>query len=89
MLATLGQASVPCDVPPALGAFYYFLRVRSALDSMVMAERLVREHKVAVLPGSAFGATTGCYLRMSYGALDADTAREGVVRLAAGLKALS
>jgi aspartate/methionine/tyrosine aminotransferase len=89
VLATLGQSSVPCDVPPALGAFYYFLRVRSGLDPMVMAERLVREHKVAVIPGSAFGATTGCYLRMSYGALDADTAREGIARLASGLRALS
>jgi aspartate/methionine/tyrosine aminotransferase len=89
VLATLGQASVPCDIAPVRGAFYYFLRVRTGLDAMTMTERLIREHRVAVIPGTAFGATSGCYLRMSYGALDADLAREGIARLAAGLRALS
>ena len=89
VLATLGDPSVSCDLPPVRGAFYYFLRVRTGLDSMTLAERLVREHQVAVIPGAAFGATTGCYLRLSYGALDVDTAREGIGRLAAGLRALS
>jgi aspartate/methionine/tyrosine aminotransferase len=88
VLATLGDATVPCDVPPAPGAFFYFLRVHTALDAMTMAERLIRERRIAVIPGSAFGAASGCYLRMSYGALDAETATEGIGRLAEGLRAI-
>jgi aspartate/methionine/tyrosine aminotransferase len=89
VLATLGDPAVPCDVPPAPGAFYFFLRVHTMLDSMTLSERLIREHRVAVIPGSAFGVTSGCYLRMSYGALDADTATEGIGRLATGLRAIA
>lgn len=89
VLEVLGNADVPCDVPETLGGFYYFLRVRTPLDSMTMSERLIREHRIAVIPGSAFGTTGGCYLRMSYGALEPDTAREGIGRLAEGLKALA
>jgi len=36
----------------------------------------------------AFGAADGCYLRVSYGALDERTAAEGVKRLANGLRTL-
>jgi len=86
MAEALGQAGVPCDVPAALGGFYYFLRVHTSMDSMTLTERLIREHRVAVIPGSAFGASHGCHIRVSYGALDAQTAEEGVSRLVQGLK---
>ncbi|MDA1185295.1 MAG: pyridoxal phosphate-dependent aminotransferase [Acidobacteria bacterium] len=89
MAEALGDPSVPCDVPSALGAFYYFIRVHTTLDAMTMAERLIREHRVAVIPGSAFGARDGCSLRVSYGALDPETAVEGVGRLVSGIKALA
>jgi aspartate/methionine/tyrosine aminotransferase len=78
-----------CDVPPAPGAFYLLLRIRSVLDAVTLAERLVREHRVAVIPGSAFGLTSGCYLRVSYGALDESLLAEGVSRLVAGLRAIA
>ena len=42
------------------------------------ALRLIREHRVAVMPGTAFGAAEGCHLRVSYGALDERTAAEGI-----------
>ena len=88
-LTTLSASEVPCDVPTPDGAFYLFLRLHArGLDSMDVAERLIRGHRVAVIPGAAFGMTDGCYLRMSYGALEEATAVEGVGRLAAGLKAL-
>lgn len=89
MAEALSDRAVPCDVPPALGAFYYFVKVHTSLDALTMTQRLIREHRVAVIPGSAFGATDGCYLRVSYGALDAQTAAEGVGRLVQGLKALA
>ncbi len=88
MAETLSQPGVPCDVPPALGAFYYFLRVHTSMDPLTMTERLIREHRVAVIPGSAFGASEGCHLRVSYGALDADTAKEGINRLVNGVRDL-
>ena len=88
MAEKLSQPGVPCDVPPALGAFYYFLRVHPSMDSLTMAERLIREHRVAVIPGAAFGASEGCHLRVSYGALDAGTAEEGINRLVNGVREL-
>jgi aspartate/methionine/tyrosine aminotransferase len=79
---------MPCEVPRADGAFYFFVRVASDLDPMTLAERLIREHRVAVIPGAAFGTTDGCTIRVSYGALDAGTAIEGLGRLANGLRAI-
>ena len=43
------------EAPSADGALYCLLRVRTAIDSMTLAERLIREHRVATVPGSAFG----------------------------------
>lgn len=77
-----------CEVPPAQGAFYFLLRLRSPHPPLELAERLIREHRVAVIPGSAFGCTDGCYLRVAYGALQSDTAAEGIGRLVRGLRAL-
>jgi aspartate/methionine/tyrosine aminotransferase len=83
----LTQPGVPCETPAPAGAFYYFVRVPAAVDPLALVERLIREHRVAVMPGTAFGAV-GCHLRVSYGALDEPTAAEGVDRLAAGLQAI-
>jgi len=77
-----------CEVPTATGAFYYLLRVHTPLDPFTVAERLITQHRVAVIPGSAFGLTQGCYLRISYGALDKDSVAAGVSRLVAGLRAI-
>jgi aspartate/methionine/tyrosine aminotransferase len=77
-----------CEAPPAAGAFYYLLRVHATLDPFTLAERLIREHQVAVIPGSAFGLTQGCYLRISYGALDKESVAAGVLRLVRGLRAI-
>jgi aspartate/methionine/tyrosine aminotransferase len=85
----LSRPGVPCDVPAASGAFYYFLNVHTSLDGLTLSERLIREHRVAVIPGSAFGASDGCRVRVSYGALDAATAEEGVSRLVRGLRELA
>lgn len=84
-LATLGDG---CEVPPAAGAFYFLLRLRSPRPPLEIAERLIREHRVAVIPGNAFGLEQGCHLRVAYGALQKDTAVEGIARLVQGLHAL-
>jgi len=77
-----------CEIPPADGAFYFFLRVRSPRRPLDLVEQLVRDHRVAVIPGDAFGITEGCPLRVAYGALAQDTVTEGIGRLAAGLRTL-
>ena len=73
-------------MPAADGAFYVLMKVETALDSMTIAERLIREHKVAVVPGTAFGMTDGCYFRVAYGALQKATVAEGIGRLVKGIK---
>jgi aspartate/methionine/tyrosine aminotransferase len=87
-LAALREAGDVCTVPTADGAFYLLLNVPTAMDSMRLVERLVREHRVAVMPGSTFGVTDGCALRVSYGPLAPETAREGIGRLVCGLRAI-
>ncbi len=58
---------------------------------MAVVEHLIREHRVAVIPGDTFGLTSGdrtCYLRVAYGALEQQTAATGIGRLVEGLKQL-
>jgi aspartate/methionine/tyrosine aminotransferase len=76
------------EVPAADGAFYVLLKVNTTLPPMQIAERLIREHKVAVIPGPAFGMTDGCYFRVAYGALQKETVAEGIGRLVSGLRAI-
>ncbi len=85
----LSKLDVPCDVPSAEGAFYYLVRVHSTLDSMTMSERLIKQHRVATIPGSAFADPASCSVRISYGALDSESVIEGLKRLVAGLRALA
>jgi aspartate/methionine/tyrosine aminotransferase len=82
-LATLGPV---CDLPPAEGAMYCFPRIATTLEPMHLAERLIREHKVAVTPGTAFGMTEGCHFRVAFGALQRETVAEGIGRLVTGLR---
>src|SRR5258708_4207068 len=86
VMAELRSLEPLCTVPPADGAFYCFVRVNAAIDPMQTADRLIPEHRVAVIPGHAFGITKGCYFRVAYGALQKDTVAEGVGRLVNGLR---
>jgi aspartate/methionine/tyrosine aminotransferase len=89
VLQSLGQLGELCTVPPATGAFYFFLNANAKMDAMTLVERLVREHRVAVIPGTTFGMHDGCYLRVAYGALRRETAEEGIGRFVRGMKAIS
>ncbi len=51
------------------GAFYVFPRITGcSLNSLQFAEKLLKQEKVAVVPGVAFGKRYDRYLRMSYAA---------------------
>jgi len=89
VVSRLGELAPLAHVPAADGAFYCLLRVATAIDPLVLAERLIREHQVAGIPGTAFGMTDGCYLRVAYGALQKETVAEGIGRLVRGLRAIA
>ncbi|OHB64714.1 MAG: aspartate aminotransferase [Planctomycetes bacterium RBG_13_60_9] len=86
VLAKLKEIDDLVTVPRADGAFYLLLRVRTKMDPMQLTQRLVEEHKVAVIPGTTFGVQDQCLLRIAYGALQTDTAAEGIGRLVRGLR---
>lgn len=86
VLEELGEIADIVTVPPADGAFYFFLRAHSDIEAMVLVERLIRDYKVAVIPGNTFGLREGCYLRVAYGALEKETVAEGIGRLVNGLR---
>ncbi len=74
--------------PISEGAFYTLLSVDSNQNDMALAEQLIKKYKVATIPGSAFGIESGCYLRLSYGALLDNEINEGLNRIIQGLNEL-
>ena len=77
-----------CTVPLAQGAFYFLLKIQTDLDDLELVKRLIQEHQVAVIPGSTFGITQACYVRVAYGSLQPETAIAGMGRLVRGLRAI-
>lgn len=86
VIARLSALAPLAVVPAAEGAFYCLMRIERAIDPVALAERLVREYRVAVIPGPAFGMHDGCYVRVAYGALQQATVAEGIGRLVDGLR---
>jgi aspartate/methionine/tyrosine aminotransferase len=66
LVAGLNQLNgVSCAIPQ--GAFYAFPNIRqTGLSSAVLADRILKEAGVALLPGTAFGPGGEGYLRLSY-----------------------
>ena len=65
LMAELIRLGIPCFEP--FGAFYIFPNISQfGLSSEEFATRLIREHKVAVVPGSAFGQSGEGFVRVSY-----------------------
>ena len=88
VLDSLNRLQGLCSITPANGAFYFFLKVNTQMDAFELVKRLIQEHKVAVIPGTTFGMDDGCYLRVAYGALQKETAKEGIERLVQGLETI-
>lgn len=65
ILNAFKEMNLECFEP--FGAFYMFPSIkRFGMTSNEFAERLLREEKVAVVPGTAFGACGEGFLRISY-----------------------
>ena len=65
MVGSLNRMGLTCADP--LGAFYVFPSIRSTgLSSQEFCEGLLREQRVAVVPGDAFGQSGEGHVRISY-----------------------
>ncbi len=65
LLKRFAAIGLPCFEPE--GAFYAFPSIaHTGLTSVEFAERLLMEHRVAVVPGNAFGASGEGYIRCCY-----------------------
>ncbi len=68
--------------------FYAFPNISSfGMSSWDFAKYLVKEHKVAVVPGSIFGKTGEGYVRLSFAA-SMEQLKEGIARIERGVAAL-
>jgi len=77
---------VSCLKPES--TFYAFPNISSTgLSSWDFARYLVKEHKVAVVPGSIFGRAGEGYVRLSFAA-GMDQLKEGIARIGRGVAAL-
>ncbi|HUH92534.1 MAG TPA: pyridoxal phosphate-dependent aminotransferase [Casimicrobiaceae bacterium] len=83
VLAALGRIGGVHAAPPA-GAMYAFFRVDGVEDSLAFCKRLVREAKLGLAPGSAFGPEGHGFVRWCFAAQQ-DRLAEGVLRLQAFL----
>jgi aminotransferase len=67
----LNDIGLPCFEPK--GAFYAFPQITpTGMNSEEFSERLLKEEKVAVVPGSAFGECGEGYVRCCYATSLAD-----------------
>jgi aminotransferase len=65
VVSSLNEMGLDCFEPK--GAFYAFPSVaKTGLSDETFAERLINEQKVAVIPGSAFGAGGENHVRIAY-----------------------
>ncbi len=85
VLNKLSSLSCLKDEPTSEGAFYTLLNIDTDKEDMQLAKLLIEKHGAATIPGSAFGIKTGCYLRLSYGALENKVINEGLDRIIYGL----
>jgi len=84
MVDGLNNIGLTCHKPE--GAFYVFPCIKkSGMKSMEFAQKLLKEHKVAVVPGTAFGKEFDDYVRMCY-ALNIDNLKEALRRIGIFMK---
>ena len=71
------------EVPDPAGAFYVFPKLAGLADSFAFCEWLVRERRVGLAPGSAFGAGGEGHVRLCF-AVDESTLADALDRFEAG-----
>ena len=80
IVQAFNEIGLECHTPG--GAFYVFPSIqKTGLSSEEFAEELLKKERVAVVPGSAFGASGEGYVRCSY-ATSMEQLKEAVERIA-------
>lgn len=86
VVAGLNGIGLSCHRPE--GAFYAFPSIKdTGMRSMEFATKLLEKEKVAVVPGTAFGAIGEGYIRVSY-ASSFDNIKEAISRMGRFLKTI-
>ena len=86
VLASLREMGLSCFEPK--GAFYVFPNIKKfGMSSEEFAETLLKKEKVAVVPGSAFGACGEGFIRISY-AYSLEALKEALGRVSRFVKEL-
>ncbi|MBU0502866.1 MAG: aminotransferase class I/II-fold pyridoxal phosphate-dependent enzyme [Candidatus Omnitrophota bacterium] len=76
-----GLTKLRLDYVMPQGAFYFFVSVKNTgMSSLKFAERLLKEEKVALVPGTAFGESFDDYVRISY-ASSYENLKESLIRI--------
>ncbi len=79
IVSALNEMGLKCHLPD--GAFYVFPSIQSTGEtSMGFAQNLLKEKKVALVPGTAFGSSCEGYVRISY-ASSYENLKEAVIRM--------
>ena len=90
VLDALSGVSDRIERVETVGAFYVFLRFKNRnINDMELVRSLIEKHRVALIPGRAFGVQGACCLRLSYGALHPEMVTEGLGRLVEGISRLT
>lgn len=86
MVSGLNELGLACANPE--GTFYVFPCIKkTGLSCMDFAQKLLKEEKIAVVPGTAFSAGLNDYIRISY-ASSFDNLKEALSRIGVFLKRL-
>jgi len=84
VFSRLNELGLNCHKPE--GAFYAFPSIKNTkMNALEFAQSLLKEQKVAVVPGTAFGKEFDNYVRISYAA-SFDNIKEALVRIENFLK---
>jgi aminotransferase len=80
----LNNIGLDCHKPQ--GAFYAFPCIKkTGMQALEFAEKLLKQEKVAVVPGTAFGRGYNDYIRISY-ASSFENLKEAFIRMEKFLK---
>lgn len=83
---SLNSLGLKCNMPQ--GAFYIFASIESTgLDSVEFANRLLKQQKVAVVPGTAFWSSGNSHIRISY-ATSMENLKEAMNRIGKFIKTI-
>lgn len=89
VLPRLEEVRDQIDLVATEGAFYLLLKIHTQRNDLDFVKALIDDFQVSAIPGCAFGLTDGCYLRLSYGMLNAERVEIAMTRLIMGIKQLA